>query len=117
MAQEGKRLSMLAVVDKLAMGDASRPVEPHRIADSVHSDSFLMAYLPNEKLLIEADAFTPGAPNAPAPPVPNANNLNLIANIERLGLKVDRILPLHGRVVALSELYATAGRALPAPAR
>ncbi|RZL87019.1 MAG: MBL fold metallo-hydrolase [Variovorax sp.] len=114
MAQEGKRLGTLAVGDKLTMGDASRPVEVHRITDSVHSDSFIMVYLPNEKLLIEADAFTPGAPNTPPPAVPNANNLNLIANIERLGLKVDRILPLHGRVVPLSELYTTAGKALPA---
>lgn len=114
MAQEGKRISTLAVGDKLAMGDSSRPIELHRIKDRVHSDGFLMVYLPNEKLLIEADAFTPGAPNAPPPPVPNANNLNLIDNIERLGLKVDRILPLHGRVVALSELYTTAGKALPA---
>ncbi|MDM0026718.1 MBL fold metallo-hydrolase [Variovorax saccharolyticus] len=114
MAQEGKRLGTLAVGDKLAMGDASRPIELHRITDSVHSDSFLMVYLPNEKLLIQADAFTPGAPNTPPPAVPNANNLNLIANIERLGLKVDRILPLHGRVVPLSELYAAAGKPLPA---
>ncbi|MDM0074072.1 MBL fold metallo-hydrolase [Variovorax sp. J2P1-59] len=114
MAQEGKRLNMVAVGDKLAMGDVSRPIEVHRITDSVHSDSFLMVYLPNEKLLIQADAFTPSAPNAPPPAVPNANNLNLITNIERLGLKVDRILPLHGRVVPVSELYATAGQPLPA---
>lgn len=114
MAQEGRRLSTLSVGDKLAIGDASRPMELHRITDSVHSDSFLMVYLPNEKLLIEADAFTPGAPNSPPPAVPNANHVNLIANIERLGLKVDRILPLHGRVVPLSDLYAAAGKSMPA---
>lgn len=114
MAQEGKRIGTVAVGDKLVMGDASRPIELHRIRDSVHSDSFLMVYLPNEKLLIQADAYTPGAPNTPPPAVPNANNVNLIANIERLDLKVERILPLHGRVVALAELYTTAGR--PAPA-
>ncbi|NDZ14367.1 MBL fold metallo-hydrolase [Variovorax sp. WS11] len=114
MAQEGKRPSTLAVGDSLVMGDASRPIEVHRITNSVHSDSFIMVYLPNEKLLIQADAFTPSPPNAPPLPAPNANHLNLIANIERLGLKIDRILPLHGRVVALSELYATAGRPMPA---
>ena len=110
MAQAGKRASLMAVGDKLVLGDPSRPIEVHRIADSGHSASFLMVYLPNEKLLIEADAFTPGAPNAPPPAVPNANHLNLIANIERLQLKVERILPLHGRVVALSELYTAAGK-------
>ena len=110
MAQAGKRASLMAVGDKLVLGDPSRPIEVHRIADSGHSASLLLVYLPNEKLLIEADAFTPGAPNAPPPAVPNANHLNLIANIERLQLKVERILPLHGRVVALSELYTAAGK-------
>ena len=69
-----------------------------------------MVYLPKEKLLIEADAYTPGAPNTPPPATPNANNVNLIDNIERLKLEVDRILPLHGRVVPLAELYAAAQR-------
>lgn len=114
MAQSGRRANLLPVADKLELGDAARPVELHRIADSAHSDSFLMVYLPREQLLIEADAFTPGAPNAPPPAVPNANHLNLIANIERLQLKVERILPLHGRVVALSELYTAAGKVPPA---
>lgn len=49
----------------------------------------------------------------PPPATPNPNNVNLIENIERLQLGVDRILPLHGRVVPLAELYTTASR--PAP--
>jgi hypothetical protein len=32
--------------------------------------------------------------------------------MEKLNLKVDRILPLHGRIVPLSELYTTAGNKL-----
>ena len=111
MANSGKRLRLTSVDDKLELGDASRRIEIHRIAGSVHSKSLLMVYLPKDKLLIEADAYTPGAPNSPPPTTPNPNHLNLIDNIERLNLAVDRIAPLHGRVVALSELYAVAGRA------
>ena len=110
LAQSGKKAVLTAVADKLELRDASRSIEIHRIADSVHSSSFLMVYLPKDKLLIEADAFTPGPPNAPPPAVPNANHLNLIANIERLKLDVERILPLHGRVVPVGDLYAAAGR-------
>jgi hypothetical protein len=33
-----------------------------------------------------------------------------VQNIERLGLNVDRILPLHSRVVPMSELLAAIGR-------
>jgi len=110
MAQSGKRLRLMSVDDKLELGDASHGIEIHRIAGSVHSSSLLMIYLPKEKLLIEADAYTPGAPNSPPPATPNPNHLNLIDNIERLNLAVDRIAPLHGRVVAVSELYTAAGR-------
>jgi len=70
----------------------------------------LMVYLPKEKLLIEADEYTPGPPKAAPPAKPNANNVNLVQNIERLKLAVDRILPLHGRIVPLAELYAAIGR-------
>ena len=52
------------------------------------------------------------AEHAP-PATPNANNLNLVENIERLKLAVERIVPLHGRVVSLSDLYAITGRAPP----
>ncbi len=114
LAQSGKRANLRPVLDVLVMSDASRSIELHRIAGGIHSDSFLMVYLPKEKLLIQADAFTPGPPNSPPPPAPNPNHLNLIDNIERLKLTVDRILPLHGRVVPVADLYTAAGRA---PAR
>ena len=113
LAQSGKRATLTAVTDKLELRDATRSIEVHAIADSAHSTGFLMVYLPKDKLLIEADAFTPGPLNSPPPAVPNANNLNLVANIERLKLEVDRILPLHGRVVPLAELYAAVGKPPP----
>lgn len=70
----------------------------------------MMVWLPKERLLVEADAYTPGAPNTPPPPQPNANNLNLVNNIDRLKLNPERILPLHGRMAAVSELYTAVGR-------
>lgn len=96
-------------------GQAFKPgmLEIHPIQGSVHSDTFVMVYLPKEKLLIEADAYTPSAPNAAPPAPPNPNNVNLIENIERLKLSIDRILPLHGRVVPLADLYTAAGATMP----
>jgi len=113
LAQSGRRPTFLAVNDKATLSDGARTVDVHRITDSVHNDSFLMVHLPNEKILIEADAYTPLAPNAQLPTTPNANNVNLIANIERLKLAVERIAPLHGRVVPLTELYTTASKPMP----
>jgi glyoxylase-like metal-dependent hydrolase (beta-lactamase superfamily II) len=113
MAQAGKAAKFVAVGDTLAMADAMRAIEVHAITASPHAESFLMVYLPQERMLIEADAFTPGAPNAPPPATPNPNHLSLIGNIERLGLPVDRIVPLHGRVVPVAELYVAAGKTPP----
>jgi hypothetical protein len=101
------------VAERMTLSDGARTVELHRITKGGHSNAFLMAYLPKEKLLIEADAYTPLAPGAKPPAAPNANNVNLIENIERLKLAVDRILPLHGRVVPVADLYTTAGRTPP----
>jgi glyoxylase-like metal-dependent hydrolase (beta-lactamase superfamily II) len=108
-AKSGKRAQFRPVGDRMTLSDGSRSVELHHIRDSHHTDSFLLVYLPNEKLLIQADAFTPGPPNAPPPKQPNPNHTNLIENLERLDLAVDRILPLHGRVVPTTELYTAAG--------
>ena len=113
LAQSGRHATFLAVNDKATLSDGARTIDIHRIADSGHSDTFLMVHLPHEGILIEADAYTPLAPNAQAPATPNANNVNLIANIERMKLQVARIAPLHGRVAPLAELYTTASRPLP----
>jgi len=60
--------------------------------------------------LIQADAFTPGPPNAPAPAIINPLSVNLADNITRLNLSVDRLLPLHGRIVPLADLNRAIGR-------
>jgi glyoxylase-like metal-dependent hydrolase (beta-lactamase superfamily II) len=114
LAQAAVRPRLQAVNgDKGALSDGTRTIELHKIAGGPHSDTMLMAWLPKERLLIQADAYTPLPPNTPPPATPNANNVNLIDNIERLKLPVERILPLHGRVVPVADLYATAGRAAP----
>lgn len=113
LAKSGKKAKFQAVEDKLVLRDGTRTVELYRIEDSHHTDSFLVVYLPKEKLLIEADSFTPGPPNAPVPAQPNPNHTNLVDNLARLGKPVDKILPLHGRVVPASELYVAVGQTPP----
>ena len=66
------------------------------------------------RILYEADSYNPGAADAPPAAVPSPYNLALLANIERLNLAVDRILPVHlapdGRVVTVAELRRVVGR-------
>ncbi len=112
MQTSGKKAVVTGVSGKRSFTDGARVVDVYYIEGSVHADGFLMVHLPKEKLLIEADAFTPGAPNSAPPAVPNALHVNLVQNIERLKLGVDQILPLHGRVVPISELYTAIGKTM-----
>ena len=106
MAAAGRRATLLGVSGERTFTDGERTVRVYLIDDSVHARGFMMVWLPRERLLVQADAFTPGPPNAPPPAQANANHVNLVNNIRRLQLDVDRILPLHGRMVPASELYA-----------
>ena len=110
MATSGRRATVTGVSGERTFSDGERIVRVYMIDDSVHARGFMMVWLPKERLLVEADAFTPGPPNTPPPAVVNANNLNLSDNIRRLNLDVDRILPLHGRMVSVSELNAAVRR-------
>ena len=97
--------------DRLLLDDAERPIELHAIRGSGHHDAFAMAWLPKQKLLVEGDAWTPTPPGAKPPAVVNPLWLNLRDNIQRLGLDVQRIQPLHGAVQTREDF----ARALQAP--
>ncbi len=110
LAKLGRKAKVVGAGERMVPQDGTRTVEIHHIQGSVHALPFLMVYLPKEKLLIEGDAYTPLAPNVNPPSPPNANNVNLVQNIDRLKLSVERILPLHGRMVPMSELNRAVGR-------
>ena len=58
-------------------------------------------------MLVEADAWSPGAPDAPPPSTPPANAVDLYETVESLGLDVATIAPVHGRGAAPFEELAT----------
>jgi hypothetical protein len=69
----------------------------------------IVAYLPKEKVLLEADGFNPPPqPLTQRPATISPYTASLAANIERLKLDVQRIGPVHypadNRKVSLAEL-------------
>jgi glyoxylase-like metal-dependent hydrolase (beta-lactamase superfamily II) len=128
LARSGKRATFQTFTDKEVLKGTKRTIEVHRIANSPHHDGFAMVYLPADKILIEADAYTPAAaapPPAPAsspvataaaaappPPQPlNPTAVNLYENIRRLKLDVERIAALHGpRLATMDDLARAIGR-------
>jgi len=109
LAKSGKKGAVEGVRDRKVLTDGTRTVEIRQIAGIQHADDMLMVYLPKEKLLIQADAYTPPAPNAAPLSPPSPFNVSLAENITKQGLAVDQILPLHGRIVPLAELHKAAG--------
>jgi glyoxylase-like metal-dependent hydrolase (beta-lactamase superfamily II) len=109
-AKAKRKVTIEGVGDKRVLTDGTRTVEIHQMSGNLHHDGLIMVYLPKEKLLIEADALTPGLANASYPTPPSPFTVNLSDNVVRLKLNVEQIMPLHGRVVPLAELDKAIGR-------
>jgi glyoxylase-like metal-dependent hydrolase (beta-lactamase superfamily II) len=110
LAQSKKKAKIEAVIGQKVLTDGTRGLALHPIQGNAHNDGILMAYLPAEGILIEADVFTPPAPNAPPPATPNPFAVNFYENIQRLKLDVKQIAPLHGRVVTMDDLRRAIGK-------
>lgn len=109
LARSGRKPRFVTLTDKLVLGDAVNSIELYRIEGSGHNDAFIMAWLPAARMLVEADAWTPAAAGAAQPAVVNPLWLNLYRNVERLGLDVERVAPLHGTVREFAELRGALG--------
>ena len=100
LAKNPKPLTIETVEDEKTLQDSAMTINLYHIAGNPHGDAMLMAYFPKQKLLVEVDAFSPGAATQPYA-------ANLIENVKKRNLQVDRIVPLHGTIVPYSELLKT----------
>ncbi|MCC7417723.1 MAG: MBL fold metallo-hydrolase [Acidobacteria bacterium] len=101
LAKRPRAAKVTGVADAMTLGDASMEMRLYPIVGSGHTDTMLMAYFPKERVLVEADLFSP-APGAQ----PYA--ANLLENIRREALTVDRIVPIHGTIGPFSALEGAA---------
>jgi glyoxylase-like metal-dependent hydrolase (beta-lactamase superfamily II) len=91
------------------LGDATRPVLVFDIP-TVHTEGMVGVYLPNEKVLFEADLYSPfGTPSGPATREGLLMAQDLARAIEARGLAVERIAGAHGSVGTLHDLRVAAG--------
>ena len=95
--------TMEDVDEKYVITDRKRSLEIYYVQGlATHVEGMLMAYLPEEKILIEADLFNPGEEGAD-PAVSGPLHGALEANVRQLGLEVDWIAPIHGAAVEWGE--------------
>ena len=97
LSKKPTRLVVEPVDDQREIKDAAQTVQLFHVAGNPHSDTMLMAYIPRDRILVEVDAFSAGS-------AVNPYAANLLENIQKRKLRVDRIVPLHGPIVKMAEL-------------
>jgi glyoxylase-like metal-dependent hydrolase (beta-lactamase superfamily II) len=99
LARNPRPATVRGVEDELVLTDGSMTLVLYPIIDSEHAATLLMAYFPRERILVQADVFSPGGAIAPYA-------ANLLENIRSRNLRVDRIVPIHGPIAPFSTLTA-----------
>jgi glyoxylase-like metal-dependent hydrolase (beta-lactamase superfamily II) len=93
----GRRpLPIETVNQKYVISDGSRTLDLYPMQGLNHAAGMLLAYFPKEKILVNADLYSPPAQGAAAP-APNPNMRSLQQNIQRLKLDVALHVPIHGQ--------------------
>jgi len=100
---DGERLMEIFHVQDMAY-----ELEDPSYAQGNTSADMLMVYLPKEKILINADLYSPPAQGAAAP-TPTAAMRTLYQNMRKQKLDVARHVPLHGRVGTNDEFLKIVG--------
>ena len=109
LAQNPKKANFITVKDKYVLTDAGRSLEIYHVDGDNHNADIMIVYLPKEKVLVEADDFTPAPPNAPSTgPRAHAGTVLLYGYVQKLNLDVQMIAPLHGFVVPFSAMQKVA---------
>jgi len=90
--------SIEGVTQKYVISDGVRTLDVLPLQGIIHDGNMLVAYLPTEKILINADMYSPPAPNAQPLPRASTPARELAQNIRRLNLIVERHVPIHGQV-------------------
>lgn len=82
----------------LQVRDVAYELGDRSYRQGTHSADMLMVYLPQEKILLNADLYTPPAPGAQPPAGPTPGMRTLFQNIRLQQLDVTTHVPVHGRV-------------------
>jgi glyoxylase-like metal-dependent hydrolase (beta-lactamase superfamily II) len=93
------------ILEVIKVQDVAYELGDRSYAQGNHSVDMLVAYLPKEKILFNADLYSPPAQGAPAA-APTASMRTLQQNMRKLKLDVAQHAPAHGRVGSNVEFMA-----------
>lgn len=108
-AADGDALKFKKVDSSMTLEGTNRTVEIIDIGPTVHSEHLLVAWLPDEGILFEADHF--GLPRTgPIPPAVDSTR-DFAAALRRLELDVQQILSAHSpKVATMDDLHQAVGQ-------
>jgi len=109
LSKSPRKAEVEGVGAKRVLTDGRQVLELHHIRGNLHHEGLLMAYLPKERILIQADAFHP-RPGAKPYPTPPQFTVNFYENIQRLKLDVAQVLHIHGGMDPIAVVAKAAGR-------
>jgi hypothetical protein len=85
-----------SIRENYVISDGMRNLNIHYVNPLAHVEGMLIAYLPKEKLLFEADLLDT---NLPRPATPTRDQTSFFNAVTKLGLEVAQIVPVHGQPV------------------
>ena len=91
------------VRENYVLTDGKRMMQISYVHPLAHVEGMLVAYLPDEKIIIEADLFDSFEPSLGG--ATDANR-SLYNHVQRLGLDVETIVPIHGEPVNWEEFVS-----------
>ena len=89
--------------EKYVLADRTRTVELYTVQGLAHAAGMLIAYLPSERIVVQADLYSSQAQT------PNASARVLLRTLRRLDLDVETIVGIHGSPVPMSQFAAFVG--------
>ena len=97
------------ILEVIHVQDMAYELETPSLGQGNHAADMLMVYLPKEKILLNADLYSPPAPGA-ALPMPNAAMKTLYQNMKKQKLDVAQHVPIHGRAGTNDEFLKIVGQ-------
>ena len=96
------KLTVETVDKKRVFQDDKHVVEIYDIGPNPHANQILVAYFPKEKILFQADLLNPLANGTI--PIAQDTTISFSERLDQLGLQVEKIYGVHGRMATPEEL-------------
>lgn len=94
------------VTENHVLSDGTRSMNIYYVQPLRHADGMLMAYLPKERMIIDADLFDTHEPPSPSQA---AATTSLYNQVRALKLDVSQVVPIHGKPASWKDLLKVVG--------